>query len=505
MSKPVVSVIVVVAVAAGIGGYVADHKLGPTATTTTTTTAVPAAARSVATAPAQPGKPTSTAGNMTATVTWSAPATGGSTISSYAATSATGAHSCSWTTGPLTCTVRTLTNGTPYSFIVVAHNRVGTSPGSPPSTPVVPATTPSQPSRPTVIAGDKVVTVAWSAPTSGGSAITKYLVSATKRAHSCIWAGGPLSCTVSDLKNGTAYTFTVVARNAVGASSPSEPSNTVKPEPTKPAKLAAPSVIAGDASVTATWTDPEKHGGRPVKYMVTSTTGSYSCTTSAMTCKITNLTNGHAYTFTVVARNSAGVSTPSTPSAAVVPGPSNPATPKMPEVTGGNASVTATWTRVATRGSRITRYVVVSTTGKHACAWTSGPLKCTVTGLKNGTAYVFTLVAHNSVGTSPPSGPSKAVTPEPTTPAKPNAPSVTAGNASVTANWVMATTGGSPITKYVVSSTTGRHSCTWTTGPLTCTVTTLMNRKRYRFRVVAHNDNGTSQPSPKSTAVKPKA
>lgn len=92
-----------------------------------------------------------------------------------------------------------------------------------------------------------------------------------------------------------------------------------------------------------------------------------------------------------------------------------------------------------------------------------------------------------------------------TRPARPQAPRVTAGNASVTAKWKAPATRGSPITQYVVTSTTLAHSCTWTTGPLTCTVTTLANGHGYRFRVVAHNAIGTSKPSPYSVAVKPKA
>lgn len=43
---------------------------------------------------------------------------------------------------------------------------------------------------------------------------------------------------------------------------------------------------------------------------------------------------------------------------------------------------------------------------------TTGPLTCTVTGVRNGTRYSFRLVAHNSVGTSPASSLSNAVTPK---------------------------------------------------------------------------------------------
>jgi hypothetical protein len=97
----------------------------------------------VAAADTAPGAPTGAsarAGDRQARVSWTAPATnGGATINSYAVTSFPDGKTCTWSSGPLACTVTGLTNGTSYTFTVAATNSVGTGPASAPTTPVTPA------------------------------------------------------------------------------------------------------------------------------------------------------------------------------------------------------------------------------------------------------------------------------------------------------------------------------------------------------------------------------
>jgi hypothetical protein len=97
-----------------------------------------------ASAPAAPTGVTATAGDASATVSWTAPADGGSPITSYTVTPYVGSTAQSPTTvsgtPPTTsATVTGLTNGTAYTFKVTATNSAGTSPASAASNTVTPA------------------------------------------------------------------------------------------------------------------------------------------------------------------------------------------------------------------------------------------------------------------------------------------------------------------------------------------------------------------------------
>lgn len=368
------------------------------------------------------------------------------------------------------------------------------------------ATVPDAPTGVAAVAGNGQATVSFTPPLSdGGSPITGYKVISQPGGLMATGTTSPI--TITGLTNGTAYTFKVVAANSVGDSPESAASTSVTPtapigSPGSPTNVTA---VAGNGQATISFTPPANDGGNPITgYIITSQPEGLTATGTTSPITVTGLTNGTAYTFTVVAVNGVGNSPQSAPSASVTP-LAPPDAPTGVTAVAGNGEATVSFTPPANNGgSAITGYKVISEPGGITATGTTGPI--TVTGLTNDTPYTFKVVATNSVGDSPESTPSTSVTPTAPagSPAAPTNVAAAAGNGQATISFTPPVDdGGNPITGYIVTSQPGGLTATGAASPIT--ITGLTNGTSYTFTVKAINAAGSSAASTASSAVVPSA
>jgi hypothetical protein len=223
--------------------------------------------------------------------------------------------------------------------------------------------------------------------------------------------GASSPITVGGLTNGQAYTFTVTATNAIGTSVASAPSSSVTPR-TVPGAPTSVVATAGNTQATVSFVAPADGGATITDYAVTSSPGNITVHGTTTPIIVAGLTNGQAYTFTVVATNVAGPGAASSPSNSIMPtsAPTVPGFPAITTVAPGNGAATVSFTPPASNGgSAITSYTVTSSPGNLSATGTTSPIL--VTGLTNGQTYTFTVTATNAIGIGPASSASAPVIP----------------------------------------------------------------------------------------------
>ncbi len=206
----------------------------------------------------------------------------------------------------------------------------------------------------------------------------------------------------------------------------------------------------------------------------------------------------------MTASNSVGTGLASAASSPVTPA-TVPGVPTAVLASLGNAEVSIRWTAPTDNGGAAITGYTVTTVEDHSktCTAVAPATTCTVTGLTNGTAYIFTVTATNDVGTGQASDASDAVTPV-TVPAAPSAVYAVADNATAMVHWTApASDGGAPISSYTVTSSPGGKVCTAGALAFSCDVTGLTNGTAYSFSVTATNRMGEGPASTASAVVTP--
>ena len=196
-----------------------------------------------------------------------------------------------------------------------------------------------------------------------------------------------------------------------------------------------------------------------------------------------------------------------TPSLTLVRLASNgaPATPTGVVGVPGNGSAVVSWTAPANNGSAITAYVVTPYIGfiaQPARTFNSAATSQTITGLTNGTAYLFKVAARNANGTGPQSAAPPAVTVG--APVAPTGVTAVPGDASAVLSWTAPSDNGFSISAYVVTpyvGSTAQMARTLSSTATTQTITGLTNATTYTFTVAAKNAKGTGPPSAATAAI----
>lgn len=518
------------------------------------------------TTPVVPAAPTSvaaTAGNGQATVTWSAPSDGNSPITSYTVTPYIGSTAQTPTvingSPPVTsATISGLTNGTAYTFTVTATNAVGTGPASAASNAVTPAapTAPAAPAGVTAAAGNGSATVTWTAPANGGSAISSYTVTpyigSAAQAPTTVTGSPPATtATIGGLTNGSAYTFTVTATNAIGTGPASAASNAVTPSAAAiPAFVQQASTHAAGVSTAAvTPSSPLGSGDRLVVEVGAWSSG--HATTSSVTDSAGDtftevrhftgpdqteqsvwtapITSGAGIKPAVTAKFSSaadvaitaleysGLSTAAGTAAVDQQAGASGTTTTAASVSSGPTAATGAGNELAvgfytdsgfgdtlTAGSGYTARTTISGTGDMELLAEdqvvgSGATPAASVGTGAKTVWEMATVVFKSGSQAPP-----------TVPAAPTGVSATAADKSAIVTWSAPANGGSPITSYTITPYIGSAAQTPTLvtgGPpaTSATIGGLTDGTAYTFTVTAANGVGTGPASAPSNQVTPTA
>ncbi|MEV4838754.1 fibronectin type III domain-containing protein [Nonomuraea sp. NPDC049486] len=462
--------------------------------------------------PAAPTEVTATGGDASATVSWQAPADdGGSPINGYVVTASPGGAKTSVGPSQRRAVVTGLTNGTDYTFTVVAVNAAGSSPASVPSASIKVGQIPGTPTNVIATAASRSVSISWNPPAdTGTSPITTYTVAeaSTGRTETV----STTTVLFTGLTNGQRYSFKVKATNDAGDSAWSAVSNVVSPQPLPvPDQPLIIDADPGDEQVTLSWAPPPSGGEAITTYRIAiqpsdRTVEVAGDVTSAV---VKNLDNGAEYAFTLVAVNGNGASQASLPARATPQPGQAPLPPIILQAVPDDGRIIVRWLPAGDGGTSVTGYTLSAHPDGPRVDLPADATDGTLTGLTNGNAYDVRLTAANSTGTSEPSlagSLTPAARQAPGPPADLEATSIADGQVEV--SWTPpAFVGSAPISSYrVLAAPSGigvtQGECSSQQGRCSAIVTGLDPAIEHTFTVTASSADGTSPPSATTAPIR---
>ena len=406
-------------------GVLAKNDVGPAAAWSNTVSSTPQAD-----VPNAPRNCSSSARIESLRVRWDEPAAGGGEVVGYRYRHRVqgGEWGAYTTTTGTAVTIGGLIVGTRYEIEVVAYNDAGTS--APCSTSRTALGELEPPSGFRCAPANESVTLNWDLH----DAVERVSV------YEVEWRGGgeglwdqqfvsasTSQLVVSELENATSYEFRVRARHTADISDWS----TISCIPANPEALDTPANFrcgALNASVRIDWNAVASADGYDYEWRRGANGTVSSSSTTGTGATIGSLDNNVEYQVRV--RATGTLDSPWTAWESCTPTCATPGVPAH-SCAPGNSRVTVSWGSVSGANDYRVRYrsgSVWTTRG-----WTT-ELSETITGLSNGTPYLFQVQARNACGEGSWSG-SETCTPICRTPAAPHSPFCTAGDGSVTVRW----------------------------------------------------------------------
>ena len=431
--------------------------------------------------PDAPGTPTITSvQDRTVVISYGAPSNNGAEITRYTVKSVKGgsySKECTSTT----CTLDGLTNNVEYTFQVTATNRVGEGKPSAASEVARPDARPDTPLPPTLVFGDRSLSVSWKTPSTPGSPVESYTLEISPAppsgitqkqvtGNSLVWEG---------LENGSNYQVRVQAHNK--APEPSAWSTwSAKEVPAgPPLKPGAPTTaeiqgVGTQAQMQVSWVPPGINGDKLDALELQVWEGGTLVRTitpaaDAKTQAVTVPTSETPYTYRIRAHNKAGwgdYSDASAPRRGVNrPGKPTGVTAKP---TGADGQLQVAYTPGARNGAAASE-IAYQYSLNGGGSWATLPGNGVIGGLANGTDYNVTVRALATVaGTAYPGDSSDVARGNPYGPLKQPRATAAGNSTSVTLGWDgNVSANGRAITKVEISIDGGGYQTVANSGAQT--------------------------------------